>query len=93
MTLNHRRVRQDEKEEIEREALELRRAVGQQLLGLRNAAGVNQDEFAFMAHIHRAHVGKIENGTVSPTFDTLYKFARALGVELSEVMAAAEKGR
>ena len=86
-------MRQTEKDEIEREALELRRAAGQQLLSLRNAAGLNQDEFAFKAHIHRAHVSKVENGTVSPTFDTLYKFAKALSVELSEVIAAAERAR
>ena len=86
-------MRKTDKDKVEREALAFRKAVGERLRDLRLAASLNQDEFAFAAHIHRAHVGKIENGTVSPTLDTLYKVSRALGVSPDEVIGPATEKR
>lgn len=52
---------------------------------------MNQDEFAFKAGIHRSHVGKIENATLNPTLETLYKYAKGLEMEVWELLRVAEE--
>jgi transcriptional regulator with XRE-family HTH domain len=71
---------------LAREALGFRHPVGRRLAGLRVKRGMNQDEFAFKAGIHSSHVGKIENATLNPTLETLYKYAKGLEMEVWELL-------
>lgn len=48
-------------------------------------------DLAGEAGVHRNHVGLIERGEISPSFDTLAKLADALGVKSSELVELAER--
>jgi putative transcriptional regulator len=74
------------KDKLNRDALVFRKKVGKRIKDLRTDKEWNQDEFAFYASIHRAHIGKIENGLIAVTIDTLYKCARALEVEPNDLL-------
>lgn len=68
------------------EAHEVRVRLGQRIKALRLEQGMNQDEFAAAAGIHRTHPGKLENALIDPQLSTLVKVARALGVEVGELL-------
>ncbi|ACO45100.1 helix-turn-helix transcriptional regulator [Deinococcus deserti] len=65
---------------------EVRIRVGQRIRELRLAKGMNQDEFAAAAGIHRTHPGKLENAQIDPQLSTLVKVASALGVRVDELL-------
>ncbi len=50
-----------------------------------------QEELGRRSGLHRAHVGEIERGEISPTLDSVQLIADALGVTPSELIAVAEK--
>lgn len=56
------------------------------LLLLRNAAGLSQEELSFRAAIHRTQISLIEGGHRMPRLDTLIKLAGALGVTLQDLL-------
>lgn len=56
------------------------------LVRLRQAAEMNQDELAFRASIHRTQISYIEGGKRMPRLDTLVKLAGALGVPVSALV-------
>jgi transcriptional regulator with XRE-family HTH domain len=56
------------------------------LLLLRNAAGLSQEELSFRAEIHRTQISLIEGGHRMPRLDTLIKLAGALGVTLQDLL-------
>lgn len=66
--------------------LEVRQRVGQRIRELRLAKGMNQDEFAAAAGIHRTHPGKLENALIDPQLSTLVKVADSLGVSLESLI-------
>lgn len=68
------------------QAQEVRVRLGKRIRELRLAKGMNQDEFAAAAGIHRTHPGKLENAQIDPQLSTLVKVARALGVEVEELL-------
>ena len=47
---------------------------------------LNQDEFADICGIHRAYVGKIENGRFDLRVKTLHKIAHALKTNLAGLL-------
>ena len=67
--------------------LEVRQRLGKRIRELRLAKGMNQDEFAAAAGIHRTHPGKLENALIDPQLSTLVKVADALGVEVGNLLA------
>ena len=71
---------------IDLQVLEIRVRLGQRIRELRLAKGMNQDEFAAAAGIHRTHPGKLENALIDPQLSTLVKVAGALGVSLGELL-------
>lgn len=73
-------------ESIDPHILEIRQHLGQRIRELRLAKGLNQDEFAAAAGIHRTHPGKLENATIDPQLSTLVKVATALGVEVGDLL-------
>jgi transcriptional regulator with XRE-family HTH domain len=54
---------------------------------LREAAGLNQEELALRADIHRTQISFVESGQRMPRLDTLIKLAGALGVTANDLVA------
>ena len=57
---------------------------------LRVAAGLSQTELAVAASVTKSTVAAIEQGRANPRLDTLETIARALGVEVAELLAAGD---
>jgi len=54
---------------------------------LRNQRGLSQDKLSKLADISHNTIIKIESGAIkSPTMNTAYKIAKALGVSLDDLM-------
>lgn len=53
---------------------------------LREATGMTQEELAFRAAIHRTQISFIESGKRMPRLDTLVKLAGALEVSVSTLV-------
>ena len=58
---------------------------------LREEQGINQEDFAAMAGIHRTYVSSIELGKVQVSIVIAQKLATALGVKLSAVWKRVEQ--
>jgi XRE family transcriptional regulator, regulator of sulfur utilization len=66
-------------------------AVGRAIRQLRNDRGLTQKELADAADVNRTEMSNIERGARNPAWGTVKRIARALGVEVSELAALAEK--
>jgi transcriptional regulator with XRE-family HTH domain len=64
----------------------IRKKFGEKVRELRRAKGLSQEELAFRAGIHRNYLGGIERGERNPALDNIAAIAKALGVELSELL-------
>lgn len=64
--------------------------LGKIISGLRQSAGLSQEELAERAGIHRTYVSQIERGLKSPTIVMLLKLSRALETEPSKIMRQLE---
>ena len=60
--------------------------VGMVLQQYRTQRKMSQELLSGLAGIDRTHYSKIERGLRSPTLDTLFKIARALGVPPEEIV-------
>ncbi|PYP90113.1 MAG: XRE family transcriptional regulator [Candidatus Angelobacter sp. Gp1-AA117] len=60
--------------------------IGLRIKALREKTGLNQDDFADICGLHRAYVGKIENGRFDFRIKTLHKIAHALKIDLSGLL-------
>lgn len=65
--------------------------VGRVVRALREARGERQDAIAEHAQVSRYYYSCIENGERNPTLLVLARIAHALDVELSELIARAER--
>lgn len=65
---------------------ELQVKIGLRIKALREKTGLNQDDFADLCGLHRAYIGKIENGRFDLRVKTLHKIARALKTNLSGLL-------
>jgi transcriptional regulator with XRE-family HTH domain len=68
-------------------------ALGQAVEELRHEAGLTQEELADRMNTESPTVGKLERGVANPTFSSLLRVARGLGIELSEVVERFERIR
>jgi transcriptional regulator with XRE-family HTH domain len=59
---------------------------GGQLQKVRKSKGVTQEELAVKLFMHKNYIGMIERGERNPTIRTLYKIAKALKVNSSELL-------
>lgn len=59
---------------------------GQKMQKTRQSSGVTQEELAARLGMHRTYIGLIERGERNPTIRTLYKIAKALKVQASELL-------
>jgi transcriptional regulator with XRE-family HTH domain len=69
----------------------LRQTLGERIRTLRKQRGVNQDDFAHLAGIHRTHVGMLENAKIDPKLSTLLRVARALDVKVSDLFGGTDE--
>ena len=60
--------------------------LGANLKRLRNATGISQENFATDAGLTRTYVSDLERGARNPTIRVVDKLAKALGVNLSELL-------
>lgn len=72
---------------------QLRIRFGQRIRELRLAKGLNQDEFAFKARLHRSHIGFLENGKRDPQLTTIYRLSVALDVDLPTLLETVQPDR
>jgi transcriptional regulator with XRE-family HTH domain len=79
-------VERSAKAKREQEELAFRQELGKRILELRQEMGLNQDEFAYKAGLHRSHIGQLENAHFNPRVTTLLRIAKALEVELWELL-------
>jgi ribosome-binding protein aMBF1 (putative translation factor) len=62
------------------------RKFGKKLQKVRKSKGISQEELAARLSMHRTYIGMVERGERNPTIRTLYKVAKALKVESSELL-------
>lgn len=65
-------------------------ALGSAVEELRREAGLTQETLADRIQSDFPSIGNIERGTSNPTFSSLLRIARGLGVELSELAKRGE---
>ncbi len=64
---------------------------GARLRELRQRAGISQEELAHRAGVDRTYVSSCERGRRNLTLEAIVKFAAALGVKPSELLAGLEQ--
>jgi transcriptional regulator with XRE-family HTH domain len=69
---------------------DLQLKIGQRIKALREKAGLNQDDFADLCGLHRARVGKIENGWFDLRITTLHRIAHGLKTDLATLLKGVE---
>jgi transcriptional regulator with XRE-family HTH domain len=62
---------------------DLKARIGLRVKALREKTGLNQDDFAHACGLHRAYVGKVENGYFDLRISTLHRIAHGLKIDLS----------
>ena len=58
---------------------------------LRARSGLSQEALAFACGRHRTYVSLLERGLSSPSLQTLFRIADALGARPSEMLALVER--
>ncbi|MFD3707634.1 helix-turn-helix domain-containing protein [Nocardia sp. NPDC058658] len=66
---------------------DLLRQLGDCLRRLREQSGKSQDTLANDSGLHRTYVGAVERGERNPTYLTLVKYARGLGITVTDLVA------
>lgn len=69
----------------------LKKTFGQTVRRLREASGLSQEKLAEQAKVSRNFEGSVERGESSLSLEVAERFAKALGIPLSELVAAAER--
>ena len=73
--------------------MEARARVGPNVRRLRVALGLSQEAFAVDAGLDRTYISRIERGLENPSVMALEKIARALGVDIVDLLADVPAGR
>ncbi len=75
-----------EHENVDREAQEFKRQVGENLVRLRKRRGLSLERLATLSGVSRAMLGQIEAGESAPTIALLWKVARGLDVRFADLL-------
>lgn len=59
---------------------------GEKVQKVRKSRGISQEELASRLAMHRNYIGMVERGERNPTIRTLYKIAKALKVDSSDLL-------
>lgn len=60
--------------------------LGKNVKGERQKIGLSQEEFSSKAGLHRTYISQLELGMRNPTFTTLTKIAKALGISIKDLL-------
>lgn len=60
--------------------------IGRNIAAIRKKRGYKQTDLAQMCEFEKSNMARIENGNTNPTIKTLIKIAKALEVELGEII-------
>ncbi len=86
MTLSFEKIKakalRDPNVKAEYDALEETYKIIEALITARNRVGLSQEEVAKNLGTTQSAVARLESGRVTPTLKTLFKYARATGLEL-----------
>jgi transcriptional regulator with XRE-family HTH domain len=64
---------------------ELLSKIGRRIVQLREEKGIKQIELAIRLNIEDSSLRRIESGRTNPTTKTLYRIAKELGVDITEL--------
>jgi len=71
--------------------LNRRLAFGAAVRDARKQLGLSQERLGEMAGSDRQSINRVENGAYSPSLDRLWRLAAALGMPLSDLIAAGDQ--
>lgn len=71
--------------------MKMQNDIGRRIAQIRRERGMNQEELAELAMLHRVTVAKYETGQVEPGALALSRIADALGVSVDELLCRTEK--
>lgn len=60
--------------------------IGNKIREIRQSKGLSQEQLAEIAEVHRTYIGMIERAEKNITLVSLEKIAKALGVEIRELL-------
>lgn len=60
--------------------------LGEKIRAERMRKGISQEQFGEIAKVHRTYVGMIERGEKNITLQNLVKFAKALGMQVRDLI-------
>lgn len=72
---------------------ELSLKFGRRVKVLRQSLNLSQEALAELADVHRTYVGMVERGEKNITLSNIAKFAKALEVEISELLDGINESR
>lgn len=70
----------------------LKKQLGVRIRTLREERHITQEELAERVGFHPTYVAKLEAGERAPSFESLFRFANALGVKPADLMMNLEAG-
>jgi transcriptional regulator with XRE-family HTH domain len=65
---------------------EMKQIVARNLRRLRHERKLSQEELSFQAKVDRSYISQLETGVYSASVTMLAKLAKALGVDVSELL-------
>ena len=65
-------------------------AFGKVLREIRNEHSLSQEELSFESGYHRTYISLLERGRKSPSLNTIFQLAAALGLSPSEILRRTE---
>lgn len=76
---------------MRRDREQVAKAFGLALRAAREKAGLSQEELGYRSLVDRTFISRTESGTRQPALTTVFRFAKALGVAPSDLVAITEK--
>lgn len=58
---------------------------GKKLATIRKGKGITQEKLADLVEVHRTYIGFIEQGKRNPSISNIYKIAKALKVDITDL--------
>lgn len=65
--------------------------IGETVRSFRTETGLSQEAVGLEGGIHPTEISRLENGIRNPTWETMKRIARGLGITCSQMTARAEK--
>ena len=69
-----------------KEKKEFAKLVGQRIRDTRKANGFTQEKLAEVAGYDSAYIGHVETGRYSPSVYTVWRMAKAMGLDISDIL-------